>query len=221
VTSRKSGGGSGTVNVDVGDLATWPQGIYCVTGGTSFQISGTESAASQGHTFFALGGGTISLSSNSTLLKYYWPPSCGPRPLPTDPRQGCVAGYDPYTLLYATFNSANGNCAVCLQGQNGNITGDLFATLPNAFPPTPTQTQTGGIVKVAGGALAAGRGFIECWNLQLSGNTGTYQGTGSGIVIPGATHTTTDPPITVIQTGSTGSATTAATTIGTDLNLSQ
>jgi Putative Flp pilus-assembly TadE/G-like len=221
VTSRKSGGGNGTVNVDVSNLATWPAGIYCVTGGTSFQISGADPAASTGHTFFALGGGTISLSSNSTLLKYYWPASCGPRPQPTDPRQGCVAGYDPYTLLYATFASADGSCAVCLQGQNGSITGDIFATQPNAFPPTPTQTQTGGVVKVSGGALAAGRGFIESWNLQLSGNTGTYQGTGAGIAIPGGTHTTTDPSTTIIVPGSTGAATTQATTLGTTLDLSQ
>jgi putative Flp pilus-assembly TadE/G-like protein len=224
VTSRKSGGGAGTVNVDVSDLATWPAGIYCVTGGTSFQISGADPAASAGHTFFALGGGTISLSSNSTALKYYWPVAkCGPRPQPNDPRQGCVAGYDPYTLLYSTFASANGNCAICLQGQSGNITGDLFATQPNVFPPTPTQTQTGGIVKVSGGALAAGRGFIECWNLQLSGNTGTYQGTGAGIVIPGGVTTTTDPDqvTTLVLPGTTNVGTTIATTIGTDIDLSQ
>ena len=80
-----------------------------------------------------------------------------------------------------------------------------------------------GIVKVAGGALSAGQGFIECWNLQISGNTGNYQGTGAGLVLPGGTHTTTDPTQTqtVVLPGHTNPGTTIATTIGTDIDLSQ
>src|SRR6185437_6452541 len=86
-----------------------------------------------------------------------------------------ISNYDPETLFYSDFPSTGGSCAICLQGQAGSLTGDIFATKPNVFPPTPTLTQTGGLVKVAGGALSAGQGFIECWNLQISGNTGNYQ----------------------------------------------
>jgi Flp pilus assembly protein TadG len=217
VTSQKNG--QGTVNVNVGDSNAWPAGIYCVTGGASFQISGVD-PTTLGHTFFALGGGTVSVSSNGTTLKMYWPTSfCGPRPLPGDPRKGCVSGYDPYTLMYATYASADGNCAVCLQGQAGDLTGDIFATKPDVFP--PTLTQTGGIIKVSGGALSAGQGFLESWNLSITGNTGTYKGTGASLVIPGQTHTTTDPSTTIINPGSTGAATTVGTTIGTNLDLNE
>jgi len=132
-----------------------------------------------------------------------------------------ISNYDPETLFYSSSPSSGGNCAICLQGQSGNLTGDIFATKPDAFPPTPTLTQTGGIVKVSGGALSAGQGFIECWNLQISGNTGNYQGTGAGLVLPGATHTTTDASTTIIVPGSTGATTTVATTLGTTLDLSQ
>jgi Flp pilus assembly protein TadG len=217
VTSQKNG--QGIVNVNIGNQNQWPAGIYCVTGGASFQISGVD-ATTLGHTFFALGGGTISLSSNGTTLKNYWPTSfCGPRPNPGDPRKGCVSGYDPYTLLYATYASADGNCAVCLQGQNGDLTGDIFATKPDIFPPIPTQT--GGIIKVSGGALSAGQGFLESWNLSITGNTGTYKGTGASLVIPGQTTVTTDPDSTTTQvfTGTTYPGSVQVTTSGTDINL--
>jgi Putative Flp pilus-assembly TadE/G-like len=225
VTSKAK---NGVVSVDVGDPVAWPTGIYCVTGNTSFFIQGTEPATSDGHTFFAGvgsgGNGQIEVAANGNTLKDYWPASkCGPRPLPTDPRKGCVAGYDPYTLFYATSqgNSAGmcTNNAICLHGGGNNLTGDLFATKPDVFPPPPGAT--GGGVNMEGGALAAGSGFIESWNLYVAGNNGTYTGTGFGIVIPGATHTTTDASTTIIVTGSTGAATTVGTTLGTTLALTQ
>ena len=99
----------------------------------------------------------------------------------------------------------------------------VFAPKPDAFPPVPTLTQTGGLVKVSGGGLSAGQGFIESWNLQIAGNTGTYSGTGASIVIPGATHTTTDPSTTqtIIVPGTTDPGTTIATTIGTEIGLGE
>jgi Flp pilus assembly protein TadG len=219
---------NGVVSVDVGDPVAWPAGIYCVTGNTSFFIKGTEPATSEGHTFFAGvdvgsgGNGKIEVAANSNTLKDYWPAAkCGPRPLPTDQRKGCVAGYDPYTLFYATSQgSSAGNCtvnAICLHGGGNNMTGDLFATKPDVFPPPPGAT--GGGVNMEGGALAAGSGFIESWSLYIAGNNGSYTGTGFGIVIPGATHTTTDPSTVTTIPGSTGASTTVGTS--TDLNLSQ
>jgi hypothetical protein len=179
-----------------------------------------------GYTFFALNGATISSSGNGPKLKFYYPGSgcADPRPTTTRPlTYTCfgrtISNYDPETLLYSSFASSNGNCAICLQGQGGSVTGDIFATKPD--PPPTNQTQTGGIVKVSGGGISAGQGFIECWNLQISGNTGTYQGTGAGLVIPGATHTTTDPSTTIIVPGSTGADTTVGTTIGTNLDLNE
>jgi putative Flp pilus-assembly TadE/G-like protein len=219
VTSLK--GGNNVVTVNLSNAAQWPEGIYCVTGGTSFQIQGVDPAASRGHTFFALGGGTIGVSSNSSSLKYYWPASCGPRPLPTDPRKGCVSGYDPYTLLYATYASADGNCAICLTGGGNTLFGDNFAIKPDIFP--PSLTDTGALVQIGGGALTAGTGMFESWVLRIGGNTGTYNGTGFPLEIPGATHTTTDPDQTetVVLPGHTNPGTTIATTIGTDIDLSQ
>jgi hypothetical protein len=224
VTSLKSGGGAGTVTVNLSNAGTWPEGIYCVTGGTSFQIQGVDPAASRGHTFFAIGGGTIGVSSNGSSLKYYWPASCGPRPQPTDPRTSCVSGYDPYTLLYATYASADGNCAICLTGGGNTLFGDNFAIkaagpVPDKFP--PSLTDTGALVSIGGGALTAGTGMFESWVLRIAGNTGAYNGTGFPLEIPGATHTTTDPSTTIIIPGSTGNATTQATTLGTTLDLSQ
>ena len=212
------------VTVDVGDLTKWPPGIYCVTSGVSFQISGVEPAASAGHTFFALGGGTIGVSSQSSSLKYYWPASCGPRPLPTDPRKSCVSGYDPYTLLYATYASADGNCAICLTGGGNSLFGDNFAIKavgpnPDVFP--PSLTDTGALVTIGGGALTAGAGMFESWLLRIGGNTGTYNGTGFPLDIPGPPQTVTDPSTTIIIPESTGSATTVGTTIGTTLALTQ
>jgi putative Flp pilus-assembly TadE/G-like protein len=210
---------------------THPPGIYCVSGsGTNLQFSsnGIDLTNGDGYTFFALNGATISTSGNGLAVKFYWPTAnCNDvRPTITRyPTYVCfgrtISNYDPEMLFYSSSPSSGGNCAICLQGQSGNLTGDIFATKPDAFPPIPTLTQTGGIVKVAGGALSAGQGFIECWNLQISGNTGNYQGTGAGLVLPGGTHTTTDPSTTIINPGSTGAATTVATTLGTTLDLSQ
>jgi hypothetical protein len=161
-------------------------------------------------------------------LNFYWPSACGARPT-TRASFTCfaqtISNYDPFTLLYATSPAYNsGTCAsnaICLNGQNGNVTGDIFAPFPQVFPPGPTDSGAG--VFIAGGALAAGKGFIEGWRLSVQGNTGNYAGNGPGIVIPGATHTTTDPDQTI--TGQThpgttvaGSATTVTTgtTVGLD-----
>jgi hypothetical protein len=215
--------------------ASHPPGIYCVSGaGTNLQFSsnGVDLTSGDGYTFFALNGATISTSGNGLAVKFYWPTAnCNDvRPTVTRyPTYVCfgrtITNYDPETLFYSDFpsNDSQKSCAICLQGQAGNLTGDIFATKPNAFPPTPTLTQTGGVVKVAGGALSAGQGFIECWNLQISGNTGNYQGTGAGLVLPGGTHTTTDPDQTqtIVIPGTTDPGTTIATTIGTDIDLSQ
>jgi len=213
--------------------ATHPPGIYCVSGtNTNLQFSsnGVDLTSGDGYTFFALNGATISTSGNGLKLKFYWPTSncVDVRPTITRyPTYKCfnrtITNYDPETLFYSSSPSSGGTCAICLQGQSGNLTGDIFATKPDAFPPTPTLTQTGGTVKVSGGALSAGQGFIECWNLQISGNTGNYQGTGAGLVLPGGTHTTTDPDQTqtIVIPGTTNPGTTIATTIGTDIDLSQ
>jgi Flp pilus assembly protein TadG len=210
-----------------------PPGIYCVSGaGTQLSIThGDDLTTGDGYTFFALNGATISVSGNTNKLKFYWPSACGANTRPTTrassyPCPGLnrtITGYDPFTLFFATSPSTTGACAVCLQGQGNSLTGDIFAPMPNAFPPTPTTTQTGGLVQINGGALGSGSGFIESWNLQIAGNTGSYSGTGTSLVIPGATHTTTDPSTTqtIVQTGTTNPGTVVATTIGTDIGLGE
>jgi hypothetical protein len=71
--------------------------------------------------------------------------------------------------------------------------------------------------------VSAGTGFFESWNFTIQGNTGSYKGTGAGIVLAGGTHTTTDPDQTetIVIPGTTDPGTTIATTIGTDIDLSQ
>jgi Putative Flp pilus-assembly TadE/G-like len=222
----------GTTSIGANWSNTHAPGIYCVSGsGTNLQFSsnGVDLTNGDGYTFFALGGATISTSGKNLKLKFYWPSGCNdPRPTTTRPPSyvcfgRTISDYDAETLLYATSTSSDGSCAVCLQGQNGNMTGDIFAPKPDAFPPVPTLTQTGGLVKVSGGGLSAGQGFIESWNLSLSGNTGTYSGTGASIVIPGAIHVTTDAGTTqtIIVPGTTDPGTTIATTIGTDIGLGE
>jgi hypothetical protein len=193
-----------------------------------FSSNGTDLTTGAGYTFFALNGATISTSGNSVTLKFYYPASgcTDPRPTTTRPQSyvcfgRTITNYDPETLFYASYASADGNCAICLQGQSGNLTGDIFATKPDVFPPGPTQV--GGLVKINGGALAAGQGFIESWNLLIAGNTGSYSGTGASIVIPGQTHTTTDPntTTTVVIPGTTIAGTVQVTTSGTDINLNE
>jgi hypothetical protein len=211
--------------------STHPPGIYCVSGAAvnlQFSSNGTDLTTGAGYTFFALNGATISTSGNSVTLKFYYPASgcTDPRPTTTRPQSyvcfgRTITNYDPETLFYASYASADGNCAICLQGQSGNLTGDIFATKPDVFPPGPTQV--GGLVKINGGALAAGQGFIESWNLLIAGNTGSYSGTGASIVIPGQTHTTTDPntTTTVVIPGTTIAGTVQVTTSGTDINLNE
>jgi hypothetical protein len=208
---------------------THPPGIYCVSGaGTTLQFSsnGIDLTSGDGYTFFALNGAKIAVSGNTLTLKYYWPSACGSRPTDRSPFTcfgRTIGDYDPFTLLYSTYPSGDGACAICLQGQGGNLTGDIFAPKPDAFPPVPGPNQTGGLVSIGGGALSAGEGFIESWNLQIAGNTGSYRGTGTSIVIPGEVHVTTDASTvqTIIQTGYTNTGTVVATTIGTDIGLGE
>jgi hypothetical protein len=221
---------AGTNNIDdkpgpMGWLASHAPGVYCRNG--SITLSGNL-AGGDGYTFFALGGGTISISSNGTTLKYYWPSACGARSvIALRPATfSCFSRtlwtnseWDPQALLYATFA---GDCAICLTGQNGDLTGDLFAPNPSTFPPGPTQN--GAFVHIGGGALTAGSGFIEAWNLDIRGNTGSYTGTGVPIIIPGGTHTTTDPTVTIPGTtvfGTTNPGTTQTQTTGTTLGLDE
>ena len=214
--------GSGNLTFNV---ATQPAGIYCVTGaGSNLQIQGVEPAAGQGHTFFGLNGATLGVSSNGSVLKFYWPSACGARPTIRSTSYTClgnISGYDSMTLLDSTSESPGGACAVCLSGQGNSLTGDIFAPKPDVFP--PSLTQTGGLVSINGGALSAGNGFFESWLLSIAGNTGSYQGTGASIVIPGQTHTTTDPntTTTVVIPGTTIAGTVQVTTSGTDINLNQ
>jgi putative Flp pilus-assembly TadE/G-like protein len=223
--------GRNCIDVGSGTFSTTGHlpGVYCVSGaGASLSFSNVgDLTTGDGYTFFALGGATISLSGNTNKLKFYWPSACGPRPTARSSSFTCfgrtISGYDPQTLLYATYPSADGVCAICLQGQSNELTGDIFAPQPDAFPPLPGLTQIGGLVKINGGALSAGQGFIESWNLLIAGNTGSYTGTGASIVIPGQTHTTTDPntTTTVVIPGTTIAGTVQVTTSGTDINLNQ
>jgi hypothetical protein len=215
-----------------------PPGVYCVNGPTarlSITNQGdlTSGAFDQGYTFFALGGGTISVSGGCPTpfcnqLKYYWPSGCGARPATRTASFTCfgrtITGYDPQTLLYATNPSADGTtCAICLSGNGNNLTGDIFAPMPNTFPPTLPPATGGALVSISGGGLAAGSGFIESWLLSLTGNTGSYTGTGTAIVIPGGTHTTTDPYTvsTFITPDSTTPDVVTGTTVGTDYELDE
>jgi Flp pilus assembly protein TadG len=223
----------GTTSIGANWASSHPAGIYCVSGpNTNLQFSsnGVDLTGGAGYTFFALNGATISTSGQDFKVKFYWPSSgCNdPRPTTTRPTSyvcfgRTITNYDPETVFYSTNASTAGACAICLQGGNGSITGDVFAPKPDVFPPIPGPTQTGGLVKVSGGGLSAGQGFIESWNLSISGNTGTYQGTGASLVIPGETHTTTDPntTTTVVIPGTTIAGTVQVTTSGTDINLNE
>jgi Flp pilus assembly protein TadG len=228
----------GTNSIGANWANTHPPGIYCVSGANTtlqFASNGTDLTNGDGYTFFALGGAKIQTSGQNFKAKFYWPSgpdtagSCGPRPTTTRPPSPytcfgrTISDYDGMTMFYATNTSSDGSCAICLQGGNGNITGDIFAPKPDVFPPTPGPAQTGGLVSISGGGLSAGQGFIESWNLTIQGNTGSYRGTGTAIVIPGATHTTTDAATTqtIVQTGTTNPGTVVATTIGTDIGLGE
>ena len=121
--------------------------------------------------------------------------------------------------------------AVCINGHNGVINGDVFATKPDvAFP--PSLTQTGGTVFIAGGAVSAGSGFFESWSLLIQGNTGSYVGSGPLVgaelstvttTTPGSTTTTTTPgsTTTVVVPGSTTMVTTPGTTTGASWGLNE
>jgi uncharacterized membrane protein len=205
-----------------------PPGVYCVNGpNASLTINNVgDLSTGDGYTFFALGGATISVSGNTNTLKYYWPSGCGPRPTTRATTFTCfgrtISGYDPQTLLYATYPSADGTtCAICLQGQSDDLTGDIFAPKPDTFPPALPPQTGGGLVAIQGGGLASGRGFIESWLLTISGNTGNYAGTGASLVVPGATHTTTDPDTVTTSPDTVISGTVGTTTIGTNLDLNE
>jgi Putative Flp pilus-assembly TadE/G-like len=222
-------GSSGTITFTT---SGHPPGIYCVSGATTTLVisTGADLTTGDGYTFFALDGAKITYNSNGSKLWFYWPSQCGPRPTTRPASFTCfgrtISGYDPQTVFYATNTTYDQtNCdtnAICLAGQNNQLTGDGFAPKPDDFPPGPTET--GGTVFIAGGALAAGSGFFESWMLELQGNTGSYNGTGVPIaIVPGQTHTTTDPSTTqtIIQPGTTNPGTIIVTTIGTDIGLGE
>jgi hypothetical protein len=220
-----------------------PPGIYCVSGAlTVLTISGLDltvgQAYGQGYTFFALDGGKIHVNGNPPKLSFFWPSACGPRPatravFTCDGRT--IADYDPQTVLYATSTArSTGSCAgnaICLDGQNGTLDGDIFATKPDvAFP--PSVTQTGGTVFMAGGAVSAGSGFVQSWGLIIQGNAGSYLGLTSVVggttttvttTTPATTTTTTTPggTTTILTPGSTTTVTTPGATTGADLGLSE
>jgi hypothetical protein len=219
-------------NVGANWATTHPPGIYCVSGANTtlqFSSNGVDLTNGLGYTFFALDGAKISTSGKNLKLKFYYPADSDcqdPRPTTVRPLSyrcfgRTITNYDPETLFYATYASADGNCAICLQGQDGNLTGDIFAPKPDVFP--PLTGQIGGLVTVNGGSLTAGQGFIESWNLKIGGNTGSYSGTGASIVIPGQTHTTTDPDsvTTVVTPDQTIPGSVAVTTNGTTIHLDQ
>jgi hypothetical protein len=242
-------GNSGTISITGnGWASSHVPGVYCVSGaGTVLKFGGGSAGAdvSGGYTFFALGGATILTAGRATVANFYFPSSgCSiSRPTTARPTSFTCFGqtisgdcrsagycYDPQTLLYATSQlSDRGTCggsgtnnAICLNGSDGNLTGDIFAPKPDVFP--PSTTQTGATVFIAGGALSAGKGFIESWQLTIQGNTGSYTGNGVPIVIPGATHTTTDPNITITGTtraGTTDPGLTNTFTTGTTIGLDE
>jgi hypothetical protein len=226
--------GNGNLTIDDPWQVAHPNGgVFCISGSTTtLTIAGADLTKAAGYTFFALGGAKILVNGNGAKLMFYWPPACGARPTARATSFTCfgrtISGYDPLTLLYATNQTTDtGTCAnnaICLSGQSGSYTGDIFATKPDVFPPTPTLTQTGGTVFIAGGAVSAGSGFFESWILTIQGNTGSYVGNGPGIVIPGQTHTTTDPNITITgatHPGTTDPGVTNTFTTGTTLGLDE
>jgi hypothetical protein len=228
--------GSGTI---VFSTLLRPPGIYCVTGSLSIlTIAGLDLTSGEGYTFFALNGGKIQVNGNPPKLDFYWPSACGPRPttrtdFTCDGRT--ISGYDPMTLLYATNTTRDAsNCAnnaVCINGHDGVLNGDVFATKPDvAFP--PSLTQTGGTVFIAGGAVQTGSGFFESWSLIIQGNTGSY--VGNGPTVGGVTNTvttstpatttintTSGPTSTVVIPGNTTTITTPGTVTGASWGLDE
>jgi hypothetical protein len=130
----------GTSNVTF-TPASGPPGIYCLREGATISVNG-DLTNGDGYTFFALGGGRIIVLSNGTRVKFYWPSSCGDRPAGRPLAFACfgrtISGYDPQTLFYATNTTHSVTCAdnaICINGQNSSVTGDMFAVAPGVFPP--------------------------------------------------------------------------------------
>jgi hypothetical protein len=198
-----------------------PPGVYCVSGPTAVLSISNSTTAGDGLTFYALNGARIEIASNGTSVKFYWPSACGARPTTIRTGYTCFgrAIADPLVVLYSTNSTpqsfTNPSCttsAICIHGADGSLEGDVFAPLPNTFP--PTVNQGGGTVYMAGGGAAAGRGFVESWQLVIEGNSGTYQGNGpvGGGGTTTITNTTPGPETTVTITGTTNSGTTFTTT---------
>jgi hypothetical protein len=130
--------GTSNVTFAAGD---GPPGIYCLRGGATLTLGG-DLTTGDGYTFFALDGGRIMISSNGTQVKFYWPSSCGVRPAGRPASFVCfgrtISGYDPQTLFYATNTTHSQKCddnAICINGQNSSVIGDMFAVAPGVFPP--------------------------------------------------------------------------------------
>jgi Putative Flp pilus-assembly TadE/G-like len=181
-----------------------PPGIYCFTGSSNRTLSlNGDFTTGDGYTFFALNGSTIHISSNGTKVKYYYPSdlSCGGRPGATSRPSSftcfgrTITNYDPQTMFYSTNTFHNNtkpcdNNAICIDGQNTVLDGDIFATSPSTFPP-PNPTTSGGTIFVAGGSASAGSGFLQSWWLTVQGNNGNYNGTGPSI----GAHCVFTPPV--------------------------
>jgi hypothetical protein len=155
-----------------------PPGIYCLTGPSgTLTIANVDLSGGDGYTFFA-----PKIDVSGGALKFYWPSSQGPRPTSRP-----TSGYDSMTLLYAS--SSTGNQDIWIHGSGATLTGDIFAPLPNVFP--PTTSTVGGNIFIAGGAVQAGSGFIEAWTMTIQGTTGSYTGTGPDI----GAHCVFNPPV--------------------------
>jgi hypothetical protein len=204
------------MNITAGGIfmpTSGPPGVYCLTAANAtLTVQGDFATTGDGYTFFALNGSKIAVSSNGTRVKFYWPSACGSRPIgSTRPSTytcfRTISGYDPQTMFYATSTAYDSNnCAgnaICIDGQNSVLDGDMFAIYPQTFPPpNPTPTTTGAGIFMAGGNASAGSGFLQSWWFTVQGNNGSYTGTGPSIgdqcVFPGPQPP--NPPNTYLPT---------------------
>jgi hypothetical protein len=179
-------GGGGAISFST---AGHPSGAYCLTGTTaSFSFSG-NSQNFAGYSFYAP---NITVSGNGD---YFCPGSQN--------ADGTCNNF-----LQTVFDAYVGDLK--LQGQNGTVSGNMFAALGNA--------------DIEGGGLGAGSGYLESQTLGVHGNFANFKGTGGGgysttttpIVIPGTTTPgTTTPGTTTPGTTTPGTTTPGTTTPGT------
>jgi hypothetical protein len=194
--------------------------VYCVSGAAATLTISKSMATGDGYTFFALDGAKINVAGGGISVKFYWPSACGARPT-TRTGFSCFGRSiaDPLTVLYSTnatpasfTNPRCNDAAVCFNGSDGQLDGDIFAPLPSNFP--PTANQGGGTVYMAGGGASAGKGFVEAWQLIIEGNSGTYEGNGpvGGGGFGTITSTTPGSTTVIVTPGTTVAGTTSTTT---------